>query len=112
MRLTSRVNAKLLAEVEEYDAVPSEAASYAKPSFWDERYATDEEVRAKLYFLLSYFGIPPFYVSPRGGKVEISVVVQDFRQMKRGNVTTACSGHSTYRKYHGDKKSVGFSPKC
>lgn len=41
-----RVDAKLLEKVEEYDAVPSEAASYGKNAFWDERYAADEEVRA------------------------------------------------------------------
>lgn len=35
---------KLLTEVEEYDAVPSDAASYGKSAFWDERYAGDEEV--------------------------------------------------------------------
>ena len=40
-----RVDTKLLEEVQEYDAVPSEAASYGKTAFWDERYAADEEVR-------------------------------------------------------------------
>lgn len=40
-----RVDAKLLEEVQEYDAVPSEAASYGENAFWDERYASDEEVR-------------------------------------------------------------------
>lgn len=40
-----RVDSKLLTEVQEYDAVPSEAASYGKDMFWDERYANDEEVR-------------------------------------------------------------------
>lgn len=43
-----RVDAKLLEEVQEYDAVPSEAASYGKNAFWDERYAADEEVRTPL----------------------------------------------------------------
>ncbi|CAM9307359.1 unnamed protein product [Ectocarpus sp. 12 AP-2014] len=38
------VDAKLLEEVREYDAVPSEAASYGQTTFWDERYAGDEEV--------------------------------------------------------------------
>lgn len=40
-----RVDIKLLEEVQEYDAVPSEAASYGENAFWDERYAADEEVR-------------------------------------------------------------------
>lgn len=39
-----RVDAKLLEDVQEYDAVPSDAASYGKTTFWDERYAVDEEV--------------------------------------------------------------------
>lgn len=39
-----RVDARLLTEVEEYDAIPSEAASYGKTAFWDERYGQDEEV--------------------------------------------------------------------
>lgn len=39
-----RVDAKLLEEVQEYDAVPSEAASYGENTFWDKRYAVDEEV--------------------------------------------------------------------
>lgn len=43
-----RVDSKLLEEVQEYDAVPSEAASYGKNAFWDERYAADEEVRTNL----------------------------------------------------------------
>ncbi|CAM9153473.1 unnamed protein product [Pylaiella littoralis] len=42
--LHARVDAKLLEEVQEYDAVPSEAASYGKNMFWDERYSVDEEV--------------------------------------------------------------------
>eukprot|EP00752_Nemacystus_decipiens_P006125 g5524.t1 len=42
--LHDRVDTKLLEEVQEYDAVPSEAASYGKNDFWDERYAADEEV--------------------------------------------------------------------
>ncbi|CAM9270056.1 unnamed protein product [Scytosiphon promiscuus] len=41
--LHDRVDAKLLEEVREYDAVPSAAASYGKNAFWDERYASDEE---------------------------------------------------------------------
>ena len=35
-----RVDTKLLEEVQEYDAVPSEAASYGKNAFWDERFST------------------------------------------------------------------------
>ncbi|CAM9421705.1 unnamed protein product, partial [Hapterophycus canaliculatus] len=42
-QLHDRVDAKLLEEVREYDAVPSEAASYGKNAFWDERYASDQE---------------------------------------------------------------------
>lgn len=37
---------ELLTQVQEYDeVVPSEAASYGKADFWDERYSRDEEVR-------------------------------------------------------------------
>lgn len=43
-----RVDSKLLEEVQEYDAVPSEAASYGKNAFWDERYAADEEVSPEM----------------------------------------------------------------
>lgn len=39
------MDANLLTKVQEYDAVPSDLASYGKTAFWDERYAADEEVR-------------------------------------------------------------------
>eukprot|EP00904_Undaria_pinnatifida_P004609 jgi/Undpi1/14149/HiC_scaffold_9.g03800.m1 len=42
--LQERVDAKLLAEVQEYEAAPSEAASYGVNTFWDGRYADDVEV--------------------------------------------------------------------
>lgn len=38
------MDAKLLTEVQEYDATPSDAAAYGKNAFWDELYANDEEV--------------------------------------------------------------------
>lgn len=38
------MDAKLLTEVQEYDAAPSDAAAYGKNAFWDEFYANDEEV--------------------------------------------------------------------
>lgn len=38
------MDAKLLAGVQEYEAAPSEAASYGVNTFWDGRYAEDLEV--------------------------------------------------------------------
>ncbi|CAM9505405.1 unnamed protein product, partial [Discosporangium mesarthrocarpum] len=41
--LDDRVDPRLLAEVKEYDAVPTDAAAYGKIAFWDERYSNNEE---------------------------------------------------------------------
>lgn len=45
IRQIGRVDPELLTQVEEYEVVPSESASYSKAAFWDERYSRDEEVR-------------------------------------------------------------------